>query len=172
MSPRSADGVQPWARAAAYAAFAVTIPSAVWRLLMVAGAVPGAAQLRAETLHPTDGTPLAGGSAVAYVVGLSVVQVTAGFLAVGLVRPWGERLAGVRIPRWFPVVAGGLGAAAVTWLFTINLTRQILTGVHDRIPMGAFARATELACYLPILLWGPLLAVAVVGYARRRRPRR
>ncbi|GAB3624062.1 hypothetical protein GCM10027418_21460 [Mariniluteicoccus endophyticus] len=158
---------QRWARAAAYAAFAATLPSAVWRLLMVAGLIPGAEALRQETLHPTDGSATSGATAVAYVVALSVVQVVTGFLAVGLVRPWGERLAGVRIPRWFPVLAGGLGAAAVTYLFTWNLTHQIVAGVHDRIPLGAFAKATELACYVPILAWGPLLAVAVVGYALR-----
>lgn len=158
---------QAWARAVAWASFLCTIPSALWRLLMIAGLVPGAELLRAETLHPTDASPLSGGAAVAYVIALSVTQVGFGALAIGLVQPWGEQIGRVRIPRWFPVVAGGLGGLAVTYLFTWNLTRQILTGVHDRIPMGAFAKATELACYVPILLWGPLLLGAVAAYALR-----
>jgi len=95
----------------AWAAFLSTLPSAVCRLLMLHGVLPGTADL--QRLHAGE---------EGYVWGLSIVQVLAGVLALGLVQGWGERVGAVRI-----------------------------------------------ACYLPILLWGPLLLAAVAGYRQRRR---
>lgn len=61
------------------------------------------------------------------------------WLTVGLVRPWGERLFGWRIPRLLPVIAGACGGLAVmVW------------------------------CYLPVLLWGPLVLATVWSYWRAR----
>lgn len=85
-----------WLRVTAWTAFLVTLPSALWRVLMIVGLLPGTAELRAYELA---GDPAVG---YAYVVGLSIVQVATGFLTVGLLRPWGERLGaggdGGRIP--------------------------------------------------------------------------
>ncbi|AKT51689.1 hypothetical protein [Arsenicicoccus sp. oral taxon 190] len=150
---------QAWARWAAWGAFLVTIPSAVWRLLMLYGVLPGTTDLR--RLHAGE---------EGYVWGLSIVQVLCGVLALGLVQGWGERVGAIRINRWVPVVVGGLGALAVTWLFTISMTTQILTGHRpDQYTMHGWPLVLMGACYVPILLWGPLLLVAVAGYALRRR---
>lgn len=65
---------QRWARTAAWGVLACALPSALWRLLMIAG--------------------------------LSVAQLAAAVLVVGLVRPWGERFLGVPIPRWVPSPSG------------------------------------------------------------------
>lgn len=121
------------------------------------GALPGTAELRA--LHADE---------PGYVVGLSIVQVLCGWLVVGLVRPWGERLAGIDIPRWLPVILGTLGGLLVTWLFTVTLAGQLLGGARpDQYTVHGSALALMVAAYLPILLWGPLTLAAVVGYARR-----
>ncbi len=62
----------------------MTVPSALWRVLMIVGLMPDTADLREFEL--------AGNATLGYtyVFGLSIVQVGAGFLSVGLVRPWGE----------------------------------------------------------------------------------
>jgi len=150
---------QRWAVIVAWAAFLCTLPSAVWRLLMLNGVLPGTADL--QRLHAGE---------EGYVWGLSIVQVLTGVLALGLVQGWGERVGGIRINRWVPVVLGTLGGLAVTWLFTISMTTQILTGHRpDQYTVHDGPLALMMACYLPILLWGPLLLAAVAGYWRRRR---
>lgn len=153
------DRPQPWAVVAAWGVLACAIPSAVWRVLMLAGLVPGTEQLR--QLH--EGEP-------GYVIGLSVVQVAAAVLVVGLVRPWGERFVGVPIHRWVPVVLGTLGGLAMTWLFTIQLFVGVLTGGRpDQGTVHGIPLAVMLAVYAPMVLFGPLTLAAVAGYARRRR---
>lgn len=72
-----------WVGWAAWGAFAATVPSAVWRVLMIVGLMPGTADLRRYELADD---PAVG---YAYVFGLSLVQLAAGFLTLGLVRPWG-----------------------------------------------------------------------------------
>lgn len=156
-----------WLVRCAWAAFLVTVPSALWRVLMIVGLVPGTAAMRAFEL---GGAPLVG---YAYVVGLSVVQLSTAFLVVGLVRPWGERFRGRWVPA-LPVVAlGALGGGAVTAIFDVAMVTALVQGhrpdggyVHD----GALA--VMVACYLPIFLWGPLTLAATAGYARRRLGRR
>ncbi len=142
--PSTARCPQRWEQVAAWRAFACTVPSAVWRLLMLAGALPGTGELHA--LHADE---------PGYVVGLSVVQILCGWLVVGLVRPWGERLASIDIPRWLPVILGTLGGLLVTWLFTVTLTGQLLGGARpDQYTVHGSALALMVAAYLPILLWG------------------
>lgn len=150
---------QGWAVVAAWASLACAVPSALWRLLAITGALPGTAAFRAA--HDGD---------LAYVVGLSTVQLLVGVLTVGLVRPWGERLLGVRVPRWFPVVVGTLGGLALVWLFTWSLPWALAHGSRpDENTMSGGPLALMVACYAPVLLWGPLELVAVAGYALRRR---
>lgn len=143
---------------AAWAAFLSTLPSAVWRVLMILGLLPGTGDLRA--LHANE---------EGYVWGLSLVQVTCGFLCLGLIRPWGERLGGVTINRWIPTVLGTLGGLGATWLFTISMSRQIFGGARpDQYTVHGAPLAIMMAAYLPILLWGPLTLLATLGYAVRR----
>ncbi|GAB3716552.1 hypothetical protein [Mariniluteicoccus flavus] len=137
----------------------MTLPSAIWRILMILDLLPGTDDL--QRLHAGEH---------GYVWGLSVVQVACGALCLGLAQRWGERIAGVPIPRWVPVVLGGLGGLAVTWLFTIRMTGQIFGGARpDQYTVHGVPLAIMMAAYLPILAWGPLTLVAVVGYWMRRR---
>ncbi|OYO17260.1 hypothetical protein CGZ93_16990 [Enemella dayhoffiae] len=138
--------------------FACAIPSAIWRLLMLGGLLPGTADLRAMYAE----TP-------GYVIGLSVVQLSAGFLTTGLVSRWGRQLGPLRINPWFPVIAGTIGGAIVTWLFSIDLPLALLRGVRpDSGLLHGSALALMVACYAPIFVWGPLVLTSVAGFARHR----
>lgn len=153
-----------WTVLAAWGAYLVTVPSAVWRVLMIVGLVPGTTDLRQFEL--------AGNAAFAYgyVVTLSVVQLGTGFLAVGLVRPWGERFLGRRVPLVPVLVAATLGGLAVTWLFDISMVHALLTGHRPDAGLVSGVPLTVMfACYAPILLWGPLELAAAAGYGLRRR---
>lgn len=151
----------------AWTAFFCTLPSALWRVLMILGALPGTADLR--TFELAD-TPVL---STLYVVGLSVVQVGTGFLTVGLVRRWGQRLRGRSVPLIPVLVAAALGGLAVIWLFDISLPRALLAGQRpDGGRMSGSGLVVMIACYTPLLLWGPLVLATTVGYWRLRRGRR
>ncbi|MBV1777691.1 hypothetical protein KRR55_01045 [Paeniglutamicibacter sp. ABSL32-1] len=156
-------GVQRWAVIAAWGAFLATVPSALWRILMILGLLPGTEALRQFELA---GDPVAN---YVYVFALSVVQLTAGFLTIGLVRPWGERFLGRRVLLAPVLVVAMLGGLAVTWLFTIWMTTQVLAGRRpDNGLVSGIPLAIMVACYAPMLLWGPLELVATSGYWKRR----
>lgn len=164
-APRT-GAIPRWQRVVAWAAFAVTVPSAIWRVLMIVGLMPGTAELRAYEL--------AGSAALAYsyVFGLSIVQLACGYLTVGLVRPWGRRLWGRAVPVLPVVIAGALGGLAVTWLFDIRMVGALLQGRRpDAGLVTGWPLVVMAACYAPILLWGPLELVSVAAYAHRRRSR-
>lgn len=158
---------QKWAVVAAWGAFATTVPSALWRVLMILGLMPGTTAVRQFEL--AGDAPLAYG----YVFALSIVQLTAGFLAVGLVRPWGERLLGRRVPLTPVLVVAVLGGLAVVWLFDISMASALLAGQRpDAGLVSGMPLAVMVACYAPVVLWGPLELIATVGYwLRRRQPK-
>jgi hypothetical protein len=163
---------QPPSRAVRWAAYATplcVLPSAVWRIWYVF----------------VDGDPDCVGHGPAwerpYILSLSVLSVTAAFLTVGLVRPWGEV-----VPGWVPLVGGrpvplqvatGAAAAGATLIFTVY-TYAVLNGIFHwregrRVPGCPPPDQTDGAwlaylCYAPLLLWGPLLVAVTVAYYRRR----
>lgn len=130
---------------------------------MILGLMPGTAELRAFELA---GNPALG---YAYVFGLSIVQVIAGYLTLGLIRPWGERLFGRRVPVALAVIPGLLGGIAVVYLFDIAMLGALL---HGQRPDNGLVTGTPfaimLAAYIPIFVWGPLELAAVLGYWWRR----
>lgn len=133
---------------------------------MIVGLMPGTTDLRQFEL--AGDAPLAYG----YVVTLSVVQLTAGLLTVGLIRPWGERLRGRRVPLAPVLVVATLGGLAVVWLFDISMVGALLSGQRpDAGLVSGVPLAVLVACYAPILLWGPLELAATAGYGLRRRTR-
>ncbi|MFD9336232.1 hypothetical protein ACFWBF_17740 [Streptomyces sp. NPDC060028] len=112
-----------------------------------------------------------------YMIGLSVFAEMLGFLTLGLVQRWGEVA-----PRWLPLIGGrrvsplaavipaGLGAAVLTLLGVMGAI-----GWNNPGNMGAPGSPTGVAywvmtaCYMPLVAWGPLLAVVTIDYHRRRR---
>ncbi|WP_327069625.1 hypothetical protein [Kitasatospora sp. NBC_01302] len=151
-----------WAVRAAQVAALTAAPSGVWRTVMGLG-IPVGFDTR-ELSVPGWFT------VVCVAMSLGVEGLT--FLTLGLVRPWGEV-----VPGWIPLIGGrrvaplaavvpaSLGAA-VLLLLTIPNARGF--GGAKGAPTGPALVLMD-ACYAPLLLWGPLLAVVTVDYYRRRR---
>lgn len=144
----------------------VVLPSALWR-------VPVAFE---------------GGLAVgerAYVLFLSALSVALACTAFGLIARWGEvfprwvpLLGGRGVPRLAAVVPATVGATILTFLWTVLGAFAEVRGttvqggeLPDSFPTeaGGWEAVVYRVCYTPLILWGPLLAVLTVAYARRRR---
>jgi len=91
---------------------------------------------------------------------------------VGLIRPWGEQIFGRRVPLMPVLLVATLGGLAVVWLFNVSMVGGLVAGQRpDAGLVSGAPLAVLVACYAPILLWGPLELLATVGYwLRRRRP--
>nr|WSZ98417.1 hypothetical protein OH820_24510 [Streptomyces sp. NBC_00857] len=145
--------------------FAV-LPAGVWRL-------PAAFD---------DGIPI---GERAYIVFLSVLSEVLAFTAFGLIARWGEVF-----PRWIPflrdrrvpvkaaVIPATIGATILTVLFTFLFIVSEIRGTTIRgdalsadapSQAGGWETAWFYFCYVPLALWGPLLAVLTVAYGNRRR---
>lgn len=156
-----------WLILSAWCAFLCTVPSAVWRVAMIMGWLPDTSELRNRELE--QGTI----SGYLYVYALSIVQLGFGFLTAGLVRPWGERIRGWRIPRIIPTLLGLLGGLAATWIFNIAMVSAIAFGHRpDWGTLSGWPLVIMVWCYLPLLLWGPLAVLSACGYWRARKPPR
>jgi len=163
---------QRWARVACWTAFGCAVPSAAWRLAMLAGVDVGFANVdwfRGNT----------GGTV--YVLALETVQLTAATLCLGLCQRWGERvphwvprLGGRAIPARVPLVVGGVGNGMLYLI--IGTTTAILgsrwLGITEgwTPTMGMDRGHTVLlaAAYAPMLIWPVALTVGLVGYRKRR----
>lgn len=156
-----------WARAVAHAVPLTTLPSGLWRIGIAAGFSLGMLD-NGEPLHVS-------GWESAYLVFLSLAIEGIALLAFGLVRPWGEYA-----PRWLPVIGGrrvppravvvsaSAGAAAVTAIaLMFFLPRDNIT----QLEATDTGLAVAVACYLPLLLWGPMLGALTLAYHRRRCPK-
>ncbi|MGW7308197.1 hypothetical protein ACWGI1_21780 [Streptomyces sp. NPDC054835] len=158
-------GVSRRTRLAAYGVVLAVLPSSLWRLPAAFDRDIGAG----ERL---------------YVVLLSVLSEALAFTAFGLIARWGEVvpgwipvLRGLRVPTGAAVVPAAVGAALLTFLWTLlTPVTQLLgrTVRGDALPgdfpseAGGWEAASFYVCYSPLVLWGPLLAVLTVAYARRR----
>ncbi|WP_405614754.1 hypothetical protein OG292_17695 [Streptomyces sp. NBC_01511] len=157
-------------RLAAHAAALTLVPSGLWRIAIALGWDSGFTD---EALHPGNFP----GPTSFYLIGLSLLAEAIGLLTLGLVHRWGEEiphrvpvLGGRRIPVMAAVLPASLGAALVTLItFTgaFNWNDADNMGAAGSPEGGHYWLMT--ACYLPLLAWGPLLAVVTVAYYRRRR---
>lgn len=157
-----------WAKRAATLAVLTTVPSALWRMALAVGIPVGASEeiLREQYPFPSWGT--------VYVFGLSVLLVGLGLLTLGLVQRWGEV-----VPGWIPLVGGrpvpplaavvpaGTGAVALTLLWASTFSN--VETIWALYGLDGAERVLMMACYTPLLLWGPLLAAVTVSYHRRHR---
>ena len=149
------------ARRAAHIVPLLTLPSGLWRIALVMG-LP---------ITSVDADPL---WQRVYIVSLSLVAEGAALMTLGLVKPWGEV-----VPRWIPWIAGRrvrpmaafaaamTGATILTIRWTSTFWRMPSSEFYDYF--DGFQAVLVTACYLPLLAWGPLLAVVAVAYLRRRR---
>lgn len=85
-------------------------------------------------------------------------------LTIGLIRPWGERL-----PHWFPIGAGRPvhPYAAIIPGTTVSL---LVTAAAAPLVAAGFANGEPLLGlgFMPLWFWGPMLGLAVLGYAGHR----
>ncbi|MFF3013146.1 hypothetical protein [Streptomyces sp. NPDC057939] len=163
-----------WAVGAARIVAWSTVPSGVWRVALVLG-VPVGVMEREEFLAaiPYNSVLIA----LTYVLLIGAVAEAASYLALGLVRPWGEV-----VPRWIPLLGGrpvdpriavlvaSLGALAVTFLWWVLLFGGLLKSPSPD-PGISVGEALFVAAYAPLLLWGPLLAAVTWSYHRRHKAR-
>jgi hypothetical protein len=151
---------------AAHLTALTVLPSGVWRVVLGCGVTLGFARADLQA----DGIP---GWGTVMVVGLTVLTEALALLTLGLVKPWGEivpgwvpGLGGRRVPPAAAVVPATLGGVMLTFIWVFALA-GVFTGRLDEIT-GAGWRALMIACYLPALLWGPLLLWVTWHYHRRR----
>ncbi|WP_210729206.1 hypothetical protein [Actinomyces procaprae] len=174
VSSSSTVGREPqrWAKIACWAAFCSVIPSALWRLAMLAGVDTGF--MYAAVYRD-------GGTMTVYVLGLEAVQLGAAVMCLGLCHPWGERvpcwvpgLGGRVLPRLLPVVIGGAGNALLYLIIGSTLLRftsrwlGMSEGLTPTDGMSPGAVTVLAIAYAPMLIWPVALTVAPVGYWRRR----
>ena len=165
----NAASVPRWVDLAAHTVPWTAVPSAIWRIALGLGVPVGFSGELAELYR-------APGWITPYVVVLSLVAESLALLTLGLVKPWGEVvpgwvpvLGGRRIPVAAAVIPAGFGAIAVTWITVSSafLWASPLNNGDPDAPHG-LAEVVMVACYAPLLAWGPLLAVVTVAYAVRR----
>jgi hypothetical protein len=165
---RRAVGALPW----------LVLPSGLWRITEVVVLGNGRDD-------PTGASTLPAWLPIeVYVVLLSIVAEALALVPRVLVSHWGERF-----PRWLPRLAGrpvpalpvtaaalgvGVGITAVTTFAALSIVRGVtIQGaalpadfpLHGRDIGGLLA----IFAYVPLLLCGPLLAVAALAYWGRRR---
>jgi hypothetical protein len=143
------------------------LPAGVWRTFMGFGFPMGFS----ESALRTGGIP---GPGSAWIFFLTVFSEALALLTLGLVRPWGEivpawvpRLRGRRIPPAAvvaPATAGGILLIFI-WAFAIT---GLFNGRADEFTGGTGWWVLLVGCYLPGMLWGPLLLWVTYLYHRRR----
>lgn len=157
----------PWIICMAWAIPLCVLPSAIWRLLVIAE-------------EPENWW---------YFVVLSAGSVVVASLAVGLVSPWGER-----VPAHIPMIGGRdlsprivtsiaiVGAVIIMSIatiyvfnyFTAEAARPDLQIVGDpgtdTRPVRERPQVGQItATYAPMLAWGPMLIIVAISYYRRTR---
>ena len=162
--------VPRWIQWAAYLVPLTTLPSGIWRIVLGVGIPVG--------FHGELAESLAGpGWITIYVIVLSVVTEAAAYLAVGLVRPWGEvfpswvpRLRGRTVPVMGAVIPAVVGAVALFYFVVASaFAWNSPENMGDPDAPHGFAGLVMTAVYAPMLLWPPLLLLVTVAYYRRRR---
>lgn len=162
--PATAVPVPSWARHTAAAVLWASVPSALWRFAVVAGVPLGLAESEYTAM-------LVPGWGYLLVPLLSVFQEALAFLTLGLVRPWGEVW-----PRWVPflrgrrvpVLAATVPAALGSLACTVYGVLFVWTTLHADMAITPWGEWVMTVCYVPIVAWGPLLALVTAHYYRRR----
>ncbi|MFF8789620.1 hypothetical protein [Streptomyces sp. NPDC015125] len=146
------------------------LPSGLWRIAAALGIPVG------FTGDEAMATVTFGSGFSLYMIALTLFAEGLGLLTLGLVQRWGEAF-----PRWIPLLGGrrlptavavlpaGLGATALTafgGLGALGWNAPEAMG-HPDAPDGV-AYWIMTGCYLPLLAWGPLLAVVTGHYWLRR----
>ncbi|MFU8850641.1 hypothetical protein ACNAW0_06615 [Micromonospora sp. SL1-18] len=168
--PRDGRPAPAWAVRVAHLIPLAVLPSGLWRVALVAGVPLGAYEHGAPArTHGWESISI---------LSLSVISEALALLSLGLVRPWGEvfprwlpLLGGRRVPPSFAVTVATAGAVAVTvvWAYaTWGMLARDLVVEGDGLGFSPAGFALLVACYVPLLLWGPLLLALTIAYHHRR----
>ncbi|WP_446665884.1 hypothetical protein [Flexivirga sp. B27] len=140
--------------------------SSLWRLPLIFGASMGLDDASVDDMMSHPWWMRAG-----YLIGLGVLSDGLAFLALGLVRSWGETF-----PRWLPVVGGRpvpvLFAAPLALLGGLGATlfgMAVVFGFPSNVDAWDGWAVLMYACYAPLAFWGPSLIAVTIDYIRRRR---
>lgn len=162
--PATVAPVPLWIRRAAAGTLWASLPSALWRLAVVLGIPLGLADSEYESM-------LIPGWGYLVLPLLCALQEALAFLTLGLIRPWGEvwprwipLLRGRRIPVPAVVIPAALGAVACT----IYGVAFVWTTLHANMEITQWGEWVMNVCYMPMVVWGPLLAIVTAHYYRRR----
>ena len=147
------------AYAAAFAAFACALRSPYW-------ALGGHALVTTIGGYVEQFARRGGALPVLIALAATLAKMVGGLLALALVRPWGRM-----VPRWW-LLSASAGASALLVIYGgLNVLLGALVLVGTIHPTGSVDR-TALRWHVGVwdlwfLVWGILLALAIVGYWRR-----
>ena len=166
-APVAAPAVAPpprWAVWCAHLTTLVVLPSALWRLALVAGFPAG---------YTAAGfVPFETFTAKVWMLLLSGLSELIAILTVGLTRPWGDV-----VPRWIPLI-GGRVVRPVAVLTVALAGAAVLTLLWHNVPMWWSVPHDDMTdtgnlvvgiLYQPLVLWGPLTAAVALSHYRRHR---
>ncbi|GAB3404450.1 hypothetical protein [Flindersiella endophytica] len=170
-------GVPRWARRAAFAVTLSVLPASLWRIGMeIHATIIGTAD--AGRGQVPEWMPM-----LVYVTLLSIGSELLAFTAYGMIARWGEvwprwipLLRGRRVPPLVALVPATLGSLILTTLWTWTAVCAVCARDIQWRPMrpdnvlraDGWEGWLVAVCYLPLLLWGPLLGALAIAYWRRR----
>ncbi len=153
-----------WMRVCGRAAIAAALPTVVWRAVVGLGVNLGTPAGWRHSEHLP-------GSGTAYVLGLSIVQLTAALLTLVLTGPGRDRIpawlgpgGGRRLPPTLVVGGSASGIAALVFLCAASAIAWDKVDPFKGAPTTAWTWLCW-ACYATAPLWPILLTATTVGYA-------
>ncbi len=162
-SPTAASG---WSAVGTVSAYAAAVVAFAYALMSLYWALGGHALVSTIGGYVEQFARRGGALPVLAAVAVTLGKVVGGLLALALVRPWGR----VVPRRW--LLIGSAGASVLLVVYgglNVLLGGLVLSGVIQ--PSGSVDR-TALRWHVEVwdlwfLVWGILLTLATVGYARR-----
>src|SRR5215469_14964362 len=162
----SAPAASRWPAVGTGTAYAAAIVAFAYALMSLYWALGGHALVTTIGGYAEQVARQGGALPVLIALAATLAKVAGGLLALALVRPWGRM-----IPRGW-LLAGSAGASALLVAYgglNVLLGALVLVGIIH--PAGGVDR-TALRWHVGVwdqwfLVWGNLLALAIVGYRRR-----
>jgi len=165
-SERSTPAASRWAAAGTAAAYAAAVVAFAYALVSLYWAVGGHALIGTVGGYVQQFASRGGAAPLLAAAAAAAAKLAGGVLALALVRPWGRAVR----RRWLVIVSAGASVLLVAYGgLNVLLGALVLSGaIH---PAGSVNR-TALRWHVGVwdlwfLVWGTLLALATVGYARR-----
>ena len=162
---RPAPAASRRAAVGSVAAYAAAIVPFAYALVSLYWAAGGQALISTVGGYVQQFADRGGAAPLLAALAAAVAKVACGLLALALARPWGRAVR----RRWLLIVSAGASMLLVAYGLNVLLGALVLAGVIH--PAGGVDR-TALRWHVGVwdlwfLVWGILLTLATVGYARR-----